>query len=125
MSLKLSTRKSSGVSIVDISGRVTLGETASALRETIGQMARSGERQILLNLSDLGYLDSSGMGVLVSSFATINSLGGRLKLTNLSDRVKDLLLITKLYTVFEIFEDESSAVASFAAAAVAGPRSGA
>ncbi len=123
MSLKLSNRKSGGVSIVDISGRVTLGETASALREMIRQMARAGERQILLNLSDLNYLDSSGMGVMVSSFATINSLGGHLKLTSLSNRVKDLLLITKLYTVFEIFEDESTAVASFAAEAVAGPRS--
>jgi anti-sigma B factor antagonist len=113
MSVKLSTRKSGSISIVDVSGNVTMGETASLIRETLNKMARAGQRKIVLNLAELSYLDSAGIGVLVSSFATINSLGGQLKLSNLTNRVKDLLLITKLYTVFEVFDNEQAAVSSF------------
>ena len=118
MSFKLSIRETNGVSVVDVSGRVTLGEGATTLRETLREMAGAGHRKILLNLSGLTYLDSSGIGVLVSSFATLANLDGALKLAKLSSRVKDLLLITKLYTVFEVFEDEASAIESFAGPAV-------
>jgi anti-sigma B factor antagonist len=81
-------------------------------------MANAGEKRILLNLRDVTYLDSSGIGVLVSSFATLGSLGAELKLVNLSTRVRDLLVITKLYTVFEVFDDETTAIGSFAEPAV-------
>lgn len=113
MSASLRIREAGGVSVVDVSGRITLGEGAGTLRDTLRQMATSGHKKVLLNLADLTYLDSSGIGVLVSSFATINGAGGQLKLVNLTKRVKDLLLITKLYTVFEIFENEEAAIASF------------
>ena len=113
MSLKLHTRISNGVVVVDVSGRLTLGETASGLRDTLREMATIGHRRILLNLGELTTLDSTGIGVLVSSFATFKSVGGQMKLVNLSERVKDLLLLTKLYTVFEVFPDEASAIASF------------
>ena len=119
MSLKLHTRISNGVVIVDVAGRLTLGETASGLRDTLREMGTIGHRRILLNLGELTTLDSTGIGVLVSSFATFTSLGGQLKLVNLSDRVKNLLLLTKLYTVFEVYEDESTAIASFDAASAA------
>jgi anti-sigma B factor antagonist len=119
MSLTLDTRNAGNVAILDVSGRVTLGEGASQLRENLREMANSGSRNILLNLARLSYLDSTGIGVLVSSFATLSNAGGQLKLLNLSSRVKDLLLVTKLYTVFEVFTDETAAVASFADGAVA------
>ena len=118
MSFKLYIRETNGVSVVDVSGRVTLGEGASMLRDALRELGNAGKRRVLLNLQDLTYLDSSGIGVLVSSFATLGSLGAQLKLTNLSSRVKNLLLITKLYTVFEVFEDEASAIGSFAEPAV-------
>jgi anti-sigma B factor antagonist len=113
VSLQVGVRETSGISIVDVFGRVTLGEGASLLRDTLRQLAKAGEKKILLNLDGLSYLDSSGIGVLVSSFATLSSLGGKLKLVNLSNRVKDLLLITKLYTVFEVYDDEEAAIGSF------------
>jgi anti-sigma B factor antagonist len=113
MSLTLSIRENNGVSVVDLSGRVTMGEGASALRDTLRDITANGQLRILLNLGEVSYIDSSGMGLLVSSFATIAGLGGQLKLLNMTVRVKDLLLITKLYTVFEAYDDEASAIASF------------
>jgi anti-sigma B factor antagonist len=80
----------------------------------IAAMAKEGRKRILLNLRELSYLDSSGIGVLVSGFAALRHEGGQLKLLNLTTRVKDLLLITKLYTVFEVYEDEATAISSFA-----------
>jgi anti-sigma B factor antagonist len=113
MSVKLSTRQLDGVSVLDVSGRLTLGEGASTLRNTLSTMAAEGQNRILLNLEGLSYLDSSGIGTLVSSFATITNGGGQLKLLNLTKRVKDLLAITKLYTVFEVYDDQATALRSF------------
>jgi anti-sigma B factor antagonist len=119
MSVKIDFRENSGVSIVDVAGRVTLGDGAGPLREALRDLARNGHKQILLNLAGITYLDSSGIGVLVSAFATMNKMGGHLKLLHLTTRVKDLLLITKLLTVFEVYDDEATAVASFTAAEAA------
>ncbi len=121
MSLVIVTRQSGDVSVLDVSGRITLGEGASALRNAIRTMALEGHKKILLNLGEASYVDSSGLGVLVSAFATLANHGGQLKLLNVLSRVKDLLLITKLYAVFEIFDEEATAVASFASSSVGEP----
>jgi anti-sigma B factor antagonist len=102
------------VSVVDVAGRITLGEGSSALRETLRDMVSKGQKKILLNLGDVSYIDSSGIGELVSGFTTVTNSGGQLKLLNLNKRVKDLLQITKLYTVFDVHEDEAGAIRSFA-----------
>ena len=114
MSMVIVTRQSGDVSILDVTGRITLGEGASNLRNAIRAMALDGHKKLLLNLAEASYVDSSGLGVLVSAFATLANHGGQLKLLNVLSRVKDLLLITKLYAVFEIFDDEKAAVESFA-----------
>ena len=114
MSVKLTTRQVGDVTVIDASGRITLGEGASAFRDTIRDLATKGDKKLLLNLSDVSYIDSSGIGEMVSGFTTVTNHGGQLKLLGLSKRVKDLLQITKLYTVFEVFDDEASAVRSFA-----------
>jgi anti-sigma B factor antagonist len=113
MSLVLATRKVNDVSIIDVSGRITLGEGASALRNGLRAMNKDGQKKILVNLLDVSYIDSSGLGMLVANFATVTSQGGQLKLVNVTNRVKDLLLITKLYTVFEVHDDEKAAIRSF------------
>ena len=120
MSVKLSIRRVNDVRIVDVFGRITLGEGSSMLRDALRAMANEGEK-ILLNLAELTYLDSSGIGVLVGCFATLRNQGGNLKLLNLTSRVKDLLLITKLYTVFEVYEDEAAAIESFGGVTVGAP----
>jgi anti-sigma B factor antagonist len=109
----VTTRQVGDVTIVDVVGRITLGEGASALRETIRGLVAKGQKKILLNLGEVSYIDSSGIGELVSGFTTVTNNGGTLKLLNLTKRVQDLLQITKLYTVFEVFDRESTAVASF------------
>ena len=121
MSLTINVRQMNDVSIVDATGRVTLGEGASTLRDKLRAMLSEGHKKILLNLAEVSYLDSSGVGVLVSGFASITSQQGQLKLLNLTKRVKDLLLITKLLTVFEVFDDEELAVRSFSAPRVGTP----
>ncbi len=113
MSVKLSTRQVGDVTVIDSAGRITLGEGASVFRDTVRDLAAKGDKKILLNLSDVTYIDSSGIGELVSGFTTVTNHGGVLKLLGLSKRVKDLLQITKLYTVFEVFDDEATAVRSF------------
>ena len=113
MSVKLSTRQVGDVTVIDATGRITLGEGASTFRDTVRDLASKGDKKILLNLSDVTYIDSSGIGELVSGFTTVTNHGGVLKLLWLSKRVKDLLQITKLYTVFEVFDDESTAIRSF------------
>ena len=113
MSVKLSTRQVGDVTVIDAAGRITLGEGASVFRDTVRDLAAKGDKKILLNLSDVTYIDSSGIGELVSGFTTVTNHGGVLKLLGLSKRVKDLLQITKLYTVFEVFDDEATAVRSF------------
>ena len=114
MSVKLSTRQVGDVSVVDVAGRITLGEGSSALRETLREMVGKNQKKILLNLGDVSYIDSSGIGELVSGFTTVTNSGGQLKLLNLNKRVKDLLQITKLYTVFDVHEDEAHAIRAFA-----------
>ncbi len=113
MSVKLSTRQVGDISVVDVEGRITLGEGSSALRDTLREMVGKNQKKILLNLGQVSYIDSSGIGELVSGFTTVTNNGGQLKLLNLTKRVKDLLQITKLYTVFDIHETETSAVRSF------------
>jgi anti-sigma B factor antagonist len=113
VSVKLTTRQVGDVTVIDAAGRITLGEGASAFRDMIRDLAAKGDRKLLLNLSEVSYIDSSGIGELVSGFTTVTNHGGSLKLVGLSKRVKDLLQITKLYTVFEVFDDEADAIRSF------------
>ncbi len=114
MSVKLTTRQVGDVTVVDAAGRITLGEGASTFRDKIRDLAASGNKKLLLNLAEISYIDSSGIGELVSGFTTVTNQGGAVKLLNLTKRVQDLLQITKLYTVFEVFDDETKAVRSFA-----------
>ncbi|MBV8820882.1 MAG: STAS domain-containing protein [Acidobacteriaceae bacterium] len=113
MSVKLTTRQVGDVTVIDAAGRITLGEGASAFRDTMRDLSSKGDKKLLLNLGDVSYIDSSGIGELVSGFTTVTNHGGQLKLLGLSKKVKDLLQITKLYTVFEVFDDEATAVRSF------------
>jgi anti-sigma B factor antagonist len=111
--MKASTRQVSGVTIVDMNGRITLGEGSVILREAVKDLIAKGQKKILLNLGDVTYIDSSGIGELVSAFTSVRNQGGELKLLNLTKKVHDLLQITKLYTVFDIKDDEASAVQSY------------
>ena len=113
MSATLNARHVGDVTVVDVAGRITLGEGASTLRDTVRSLASGGQKKILLNLAEVSYIDSSGIGELVSGFTSVAGQGGALKLLNLTKRVQDLLQITKLYTVFEVFDDEAKAVRSF------------
>ena len=113
MSMKVSTRQVDGITILDLSGRITLGEGSVTIRDAIRDLLNKGEKYILLNLGDVSYLDSSGLGELVSAYTSVKNAGGELKLLNLTKKVHDLLQITKLYTVFDVKDDEASAVASF------------
>ncbi len=113
MALTIATRELDGVTILDLSGRITLGEGAVQLREAIRELIGKGQKKILVGLGDVNYIDSSGLGELVSSYTTAKNQGADLKLLNLTKKVKDVLQVTKLYTVFDIYDDEASAIASF------------
>ncbi len=113
MKITTSTRQVGSVTIVDISGRIELGEESAAVRDRIGALLSAGNKKILLNLAGVDYIDSSGLGALVSSFTSVRKQGGELKLLNLTDKVSDLMQVTKLYTVFDISNDEAAAVKSF------------
>jgi anti-sigma B factor antagonist len=113
VSMKVSTRQVDGVAVVDCSGRITLGEGSVTLRDTVRDLLSKGNKKILLNLADVNYIDSSGIGELVSGFTTVRNQGGELKLLKLTKKVHDLLQITKLYTVFDVKEDEASAIQAF------------
>ena len=113
MTMKASTRQVNGVTVVDMSGRITLGEGSVILREAVKDLVAKGQKKILLNLGDVTYIDSSGIGELVSAFTTVRNQGGELKLLNLTKKVHDLLQITKLYTVFDIKDDERKAIEAF------------
>lgn len=114
MSLNVATREVDGVTIVDLSGRITLGDTSSGkLRETMNGLIEGGAKKILINLGDVSYIDSSGLGELVSSYTTASNKGAAVKLLNVQAKVQDLLQITKLYTVFDTFDNEADAVLSF------------
>ena len=111
--MKATIRQVDSVVVVDISGRITLGEGCTQLRELIRDQLAKGNKRILLNLADVSYIDSSGIGELVSAYTAVSNQGGQLKLLNLTKKVHDLLQITKLYTVFDIHDDEAKAIASF------------
>jgi anti-sigma B factor antagonist len=113
VTMKASNRQINGVTVVDMSGRITLGEGSVVLRDSIRDLVAKGQKKILLNLGNVTYIDSSGIGELVSAFTTVRNQGGELKLLNLTKKVHDLLQITKLYTVFDIKDDETAAVGSF------------
>ncbi len=113
MSLKATVRQVDSVTVVDMSGRITLGEGCSQMRGLIREQIAKGNKNLLLNLGDVTYIDSSGIGELVSAFTAVSNQGGALKLLNLTKKVHDLLQITKLYTVFDVHDDEAKAVASF------------
>jgi len=114
MSMKVSTRQVDGVTVLDLSGRITLGEGSVTIRDAVRDLLAKGQKKVLLNLADINYIDSSGIGELVSAFTTVKNAGGELKLLNLTKKVQDLLQITKLYTVFDVRDDEASAISSFA-----------
>ncbi len=101
------------VTVLDLIGKITIGEGSVQLRDAVGNLLNAGRNRIILNLEAVSYVDSSGIGELVSRFTTTKNMGGQLKLLKLTKKIKDLLMITKLLTVFEIYEDEESALASF------------
>lgn len=111
--MTITTREVSHVTIVDINGRITLGDEIGQLRDTVHQLIADGKKKVILNLAKVDYIDSSGVGELVGCFTTVRNAGGELKLMNLSKKVHDVLNVTKLYTVFDIKDDEFTAVKSF------------
>jgi anti-sigma B factor antagonist len=113
MDMMTSIRHAGDVTIVDISGRITLGEESAALRNLVMDLLSEGHPKILLNLGEVDYIDSSGLGALVSSASSVRRQGGELKLLKLTNKVQDLMQITKLYTVFDVKDDEAAAVKSF------------
>ena len=113
MALTIATREVDGVIVLDLSGRITLGEGSVQLRDAIRGLISKGSKNILLNLGDVNYIDSSGLGELVSAFTTAKNQQADVKLLNLTKKVHDLLQLTKLYTVFDIKDDEAGAIASF------------
>jgi len=119
VSMKATTRQIDSVTVIDVSGRITLGEGCVQLRQLIRDELGKGNKSLLVNLADVTYIDSSGIGELVSAFTAVSNQGGQLKLLKLTKKVHDLLQITKLYTVFDVHDDEAKAVSSFAKAAQA------
>src|SRR5919112_4242593 len=111
--ITISERQAGDITILDLDGKVTIGEGSVALRTAIRRLLGEGKSKILLNLGGVGYIDSSGIGELVSSFTAVKKEGGTLKLLNLTQKIQDLLAITKLLTVFDVFEDEAAALSSF------------
>jgi anti-sigma B factor antagonist len=113
MRLTIETREVAHVTILDVKGRIVLGEEIGELRDEVHKLIAQGKKKIILNLAEVDYIDSSGVGELVGCFTTLRNAGGELKLLNLSQKVHDILNVTKLYTVFDIREDEFTAVKSF------------
>jgi anti-sigma B factor antagonist len=113
MILQATHREAGKVTVVDLSGRIILGDGSALLRKTVRQLLDEQRTQIVLNLADVDYIDSSGIGELVSGYTAVKNRGGELKLLHLTKKVHDLLQITKLYTVFEVHTDERAAIQSF------------
>ena len=111
--LNIRERQAGDVTILDLEGKITIGEGSVSLRTAIRRLIEEGKKKILLNLAGVSYVDSSGIGELVSSYTTINREGGQLKLLKLTQKIKDLLTITKLLTVFDVYDDEAEALNSF------------
>jgi anti-sigma B factor antagonist len=113
VALTIASREVDGVTVLDLSGRITLGEGSVLLRDAIRDLIGKGSKNILLNLGNVNYIDSSGLGELVSAYTTSKNQGAQLKLLSLTRKVHDLLQLTKLYTVFDIYDDEATAIASY------------
>lgn len=111
--MTITTREVSHVTIVDLNGRITLGDETGLLRDTIRELIAAGKKKIILNLAQVDYIDSSGVGELVSGYTTVRNSGGELKLLGLTKKVHDILSVTKLYTIFDVKDDEFNAVKSF------------
>jgi len=113
MSLKIESREVAHVTILDVQGRIILGDELTELRDAIHKLIDQGKKKIILNLAGVDYIDSSGVGELVGCYTTVRNSGGELKLLNLTQKVQDVLYVTKLYTVFDVRDDEFKAVKSF------------
>ena len=113
MPLRITTRQTDDVTILDLSGRIVLGEESNTLRETLKGLANRNEKKVLLNLADVSYVDSSGLGTLASGYLALANQQGRLKLLNVTKKIRELMEFTKLLTVFEVFDDEAAALRSF------------
>jgi anti-sigma B factor antagonist len=111
--MKIDARTVGDVHILDCNGKITLGEGTMAIRNTVRETLKNGGKKIILNLSDVNYIDSSGIGELVSTYTTVTNQGGQLKLLNLTKKIQELLAITKLLTVFSVYQSEQDAIASF------------
>jgi anti-sigma B factor antagonist len=113
MSMNVKLRHVGGVTVIDLSGKITLGEGSVGLRDTVREALSAGSKKILLNVADVNYIDSAGLGELVGAYTSVKNAGGELKLVNLSKKVKDLLVITKLLTVFDVKDSEQDGIAAF------------
>ena len=113
MQMTTSLREVGDVTIVDISGRIVLGDESAALRDLVSRLLGMGHKKILFNLADVNHIDSAGLGHLISAFTSVQNQGGELKLLNLTNKVHDLMQFTRLYTVFDVIDDEAVAVKSF------------
>ena len=111
--LNIKKRQAGDVTILDLDGEVRIGDSATALRSSIRDLVAGGSQKILLNLGGVKYIDSSGIGELIANYTTVGRTGGQLKLLNLTEKVQDLLVITKLLTVFDVYDNEADALASF------------
>ena len=111
--MKIEMRTIGDIRVLDCSGKITLGEGTMTVRNTVLDILKSGGRKIILNLADVNYIDSSGIGELVSTFTTVTSNNGQLKLLSLTKKIHELLQMTKLLTVFQVYDNESAALASF------------
>ena len=111
--LNITERRSNFITILDLAGKIRLGDGSVALHEALRRLAERGEQHVLLNLADVSHIDSSGLGELVSGYTIIHKGGGELKLFNLSERIEELMEMTKLLTIFDIYDNESEAVKSF------------
>ena len=111
--LDLKERQAGDVTILDLSGEVRIGDSSVALRDSIRNLADQGKKKVLLNLGGVKYIDSSGIGELIANYTTVNRGGGQLKLLNLTEKVQNLLVITKLLTVFDVYNNEAEALSSF------------
>ena len=119
MACQATVRQVGEVTVVDLSGRITLGDGSGTVREKVRELIGKGRRQILLNLAEVSYIDSAGLGELVGAYATMTNQGGQIKLLNAQAKVRDVLQVTKLYTVFENFTDEATGLRSFVSRASA------
>ena len=111
--LNINQRQAGDVTTLDLDGEVRIGDSSTALRGAIRNLAAAGSSKILLNLKGVKYIDSSGIGELIANYTTVNRGGGQLKLLNLTEKVQDLLVITKLLTVFDVYDNEAEALSSF------------